>query len=209
MAITDAYATAAEYRADIKLTDPALDAQINDDLLAVSRYIERRLHRFFTKDDSDQTRIYIVGQYFGEPVGGHKILTIDDLSSTPTSIKIDEDGDGDFSDETALTATEYEMLPLNATLGPEPEPYTQIQLTPWGDQGSWPHLARVQIIGPWGWPAVPEAIKRGCIEITAIKRGESFRATNRIQEGMDTSIEASPQAQGIIRDLINVYERKL
>jgi hypothetical protein len=199
MAIGDAYETAANYRTAIGKTDTGSDTQILTDLTAISRYLEDKLERFFNKDAADVTRIYEVPASQAE-------LRIDDLSAAPTSITIDEDGDGSFTDETALTSSDYELLPLNAAVGPEARPYTRIGMTSWGDYGSWTKGQRVQIIGRWGWPAVPQAIKTATIQLTAILRTESPRATARIPELCDV-IQASPEAQSIIRALTDNYRR--
>ena len=94
--ITDAYATVAEYRGRVGKTGHSDDdATILLQLTAVSRYIERELAgRFFNVDASDVTRRYRAGDRGGVPLGGRKVLTIDDLSADPTSIKIDKDDDG-------------------------------------------------------------------------------------------------------------------
>lgn len=210
MAITDAYVSAKEYRDVTGKPVDSADARIDLDLKAISRYLERKLGRFFTVDASDQTRVYIPnwhGGSFRGRMGGRTILYIDDLSAAPTSIKIDKDGDGSFADETALATTDYELHPLNASLGPEATPYTSIVLTPWGDEVTWPEGDRVQIVGKWGWPAIPEAIKRATIEIAALLRIETPRATNRIPEGFGQAIESSPQAQQIIWQIANAYKR--
>ena len=207
LAVTDAYSTAALYRGIIRKTDTGDDTAILVDLTAISRYIERRLGRFFTIDAGDIARTFVIGSRGAEPWGGHIRLWIDDLSANPASIKIDKDDDGSFADETALVAADYELHPLNSLSGPEAAPYTSILLTRWGAQNSWPHAQRVEITGRWGWPAIPDAIKQATINLTAILRLESPRATSRIPDDIGGSIEASPQAQAIIHQLMNVYRR--
>src|SRR3990167_573614 len=191
MSLSDAYATAALYRAQITMTDTAQDAEILTDLKAVSRYIEGKLGRFFNVDVSDATRLFI-------PRSASATLYIDDLSAAPTSIKVDEDGDGSFADETAYVTTDYELQPLNAAIQPEAWPYTRIVIPSWSTKGNWPAGGRVQIVGKFGWPAVPEPIRAACIQLTAILRLESPRATNRIAE-MDQVIGTSNEAQAILR----------
>lgn len=197
MALSDAYATAAEYRAVIDKTDTGSDDDILTALTVVTRQLENELHRFFNKDASDATRVYV-------PESRSRDLWIDDLSAAPTSVTIDTDGDGDFDDEDALAATDYEPWPLNATLEPEPQPYTRLHLPPWSTVGLWTPDLRVQVIGKSGWPSVPPAIKRATIELTALLRLETPRATQRISE-MEGTIQASPQAQGIIKRLYAPY----
>ena len=196
MAITDSYATTEEYRAKSGGTDAGGDEQISDDLEAVSRWLEHELGQFFNVDDEDVTRLYTPAQAAS--------LWIDNLSADPTSIKIDSDNDGDFSDETALAAADYELLPFNALVGPEPGPYTRIKLTPWGAKSSWKNL-RVQIIGKWGWPSVPRGVKESTIEFTRLWRMESPRATTQITE-LDGVVGMSRSAQSMLDKLMSKYK---
>lgn len=192
-----AYATAAEYRAVVGRTDTGQDAQITTDLTAISRFLDERLGRFFGKDDADTTRVYVV-----PTTQAH--LWIDDLSAAPTSVKLDEDLDGVF--EVTLAATDYELLPLDAAQGPEARPYTRIRLTPWGTRSAFAAGTRVQVTGRFGWPAVPALITAATIQLTAIYRLETPRATRRIPE-LGEAIEASADAQQLIRRLTEQYER--
>lgn len=191
------YATAAEYRAVVGRTDTGQDTQIDTDLTAVSRLLDRRLGRFFGKDQADVARIYA-------PAEPSAYLWIDDLSTAPTSLKLDGDNDGAF--ETTLASSDYEMLPLNAALDPEARPYTRIGMTPWGNYGSFTAGVRVQVTGKFGWPTVPSLIKAATIQLCAIYRLETPRATRRIPE-LGEAIEASPDAQNIIKQLTDQYWR--
>src|SRR5262245_9113373 len=154
MAVTDAYETAANYRAAIDKVDTGEDAEVLVDLTAVTRFIEKEVGRFFTKDASAVDRYY-----YGQ---GYTELYVDDLVSV-TSIKIDTDRDGSFADETALATTDYELWPLNAGAGSEPSPYRCVRATEWGTVGVWPAGSKVAVNGVFGWPAVPESVKRACI----------------------------------------------
>ncbi len=196
MAIGDAYAKAEEYRAVSKqVQDPAGDLIIVRDLLAVSRWIDTKLGRFFTVDAGDVARIF-------EPIS-NRTLAITDLSATPTSIKIDENDDGLFTDETALAATDFELRPLNAAAGPVAEPFTEVVLTRWGTKNSWRNK-RVEILGKWGWLAVPDVVVAATIEFTRLWRMESPRATTSITE-MDQVVGMSVDGSNILRDLIRTY----
>lgn len=197
MAIGDAYNTASVYRTMIGKTDSGQDADILIDLKAISRYLEGKLGRFFNKDAADVARAYVA------PATASSIW-IDDLSAAPTSIKIDDDQDGVY--ETALAATDYELWPLNADKGSEPRPFMKICLTPWGTRSAFYEGDRIEITGKFGWPAVPDAIQRATIQLTAILRLESPRATQRIPE-LSEAIEASPEAQKIVYALIDNYKR--
>jgi hypothetical protein len=216
MAVTDAYATAALYRAVLTKTDTAEDAEILDDLTAVSRYLDHKLRRFFTKDAAAVARVYLPKS--GPPTradwaetenpwkygGLSRTLFVDDLVSV-TTIKIDEDGDGLFTDETALDATDYELTPRNAALGSEVSPYTGIELTDYGAKTAFPRGQRVQVTGVWGWPAIPKAIERATIHLTGILRIESARATRRVSEDITSVMQTSRECQDIVNDLNRHY----
>jgi len=197
MALSDAYATAVEYRAAIGMSDTTQDAAILKDLKAISRYIDGKVGRFFTKDAQDVTRHYPV-----KATGPQ--LWVDDLSAAPTSIKT---GYAAGSYETTLAATDYELWPLNAAAEPEPRPFTLIKLSASGTLGCFAGGDRVQIVGKFGWPAVPEAVRRATIDLAGILRLETARATRRIPELGDI-IEASPDAVHIVRQLLDIYKRE-
>ncbi len=197
MALSDAYATAAEYRAAIGMSDTTQDVAILKDLKAISRYIDGKVGRFFTKDTADVARHYYV-----KATGPQ--LWVDDLSAAPTSIKT---GYAAGSYETTLEATDYELWPLNAAAEPEPRPFTRIKLSASGSLGCFTAGDRVEITGKFGWPAVPEAVRRATIDLAGILRLETARATRRIPELGDI-IEASPDAVHIVRQLLDIYKRE-
>lgn len=194
MAYTDPYATAAQYRARVALHDGGDDDEILDDLTAISRYIEFKTGRVFNKD------VAAVNHHvYGNDLG---YLDIGDWVSI-TSVTEDSDDDGDFADETALASTEYELYPLNATN--DGNPYTRLYIPSWSDQGTWLSTHKYRIVGVRGWPVVPAAIRRATVELTAILRLETPRATARIPEGIEESVGVSQQAQSIIYQLLQAY----
>lgn len=203
MAIADAYATAAEYRAQVQKTDDGEDTEIERNLLAVSRLIERETGRTFNRDASATTRVYIPTD--------QRILSIEDVVSV-SAVTVDESDDRSFAGDTALDTSLYELWPLNAATGAEPEPYTQIYRA----DANWPGVLnvqtartrfyRVQVTGIHGWPAVPAPIKEACIWLTAILRLESNRATSRMDEA-GIIIGTSRAAQDIIERLKARYAK--
>lgn len=208
MAIGDAYATAAEYLARVKKTDTGDNTEIDLDLMSVSRMLDRQLGMTktgFNVDASDVTRIYLP-----DPLApDRRSLVIDPLVSL-TSVTIDTDQDGDFTDETALDVTQRTgdilLYPTDAVDGPEPQPYTELRTSKWGAYANgWPAGLEVQVVGTWGWPtAVPDAIKTATIQLCGILRLETPRATNTVSEIGDVTT-MSGDAQRIIRDLRSVY----
>lgn len=217
MPITDAYADNVRYKAIVGKTSGDNDTEIDAQLLAVTRYLDRKLGRFFNRDDAVVARVYYPEGYFGgnpeaeNPWVGQRssrMLEVDDISTTTgLLIKIDTNRDGLFTDETALASTDYELLPLNADKGPEPKPWNVIHLPVWSTKIGWMPGAPVQVTARFGWPAVPEAIVQATCQLTAILRLESPRATSQISAGLDTVLGASRQAQDIVNELSRVYAR--
>ena len=202
------YATSDEYRIQAGKTDTGADAQVLQDLEAVSTYLNQALGwdtTGFGRDTSPATRVMTIPKTSRDL----SIITAP-LSAAHTSIKIDTDDDGDFSDETALASNEYRLYTSdrepfsNSQLRPVRWPALLIRLTGRGACGVWPHGLDVEIVGLFGWPDVPQAIKSATIELTRLWRLESPRATSRISE-LEGTIQASPQAQGLINRLTQSY----
>lgn len=215
MSLANAYATIGQYRDEKDKTVTEDDQAIGRELIAVARYIDRCLGRAlgFNKDDEDVARIYtpksgpVLRPDWAETenpwrYGGLKrVLDIDDHVSI-TSIEIDETLTGVYSLE--LDASDFELLPRNAATYPEPEPYRQIELTRWGSTWAWPRNGRVRVTGIGGWPAVPSGIVSANLELTAILRLESPRATSRIND-LNQVLNTSRAAQDIVHALKNAY----
>jgi hypothetical protein len=204
MAIGDAYATAAEYKAEVDKTIAADDPAVSRDLLAVSRWIDREVsggpgaQRFFTKDAAGVARDF-------RPVSGLDYLAIDDLSAAPSLVQVDDSDAG--TPNITITSGDYELWPLNAPKQPEPQPYTRIYIPAWSAREPWVRGRVVRITGQWGWPAVPGAIKDATIWLTAILRLETSRAQSTVTE-LGQVFGASMQARGIVEKLMQAYSRK-
>ncbi len=213
MAISDAYASAATYRALLSKTDTSEDAEILTDLTAISRWIDKHLRRHFSRDTAATARPRYVGSdYPGGLVRSRdgRSLWIPDVGEKATfALKRDEDRDGSFADETAWTIdVDFQLLPLSAEAGPEAEPWTQIYLPSWSAKTPFAAGDYLEITSKEGWPAIPSAIERSCCQITAILRLESPRATRRIPEGgIAAAADASPDALAIVRSLAEDYGR--
>ena len=216
MAITDAYATPALYRTLLSGTDSRKDEEIIDDLVACSRLIDRKLHTFFSKDDSLAIRYYMpqykvrdssYGIYWAESenpwrhLQGTTTLAVDPIASiTGLEIAIDENLDSTYTK--ILTTNDYLLLPRNALVSTEPKPYTTIQLV---NDDYWRPATEVRVTAIFGWPAVPKAIERACVHLAGILRLESPRATRTIQYG-DTSTQTSRIADDVLEGLLKAYK---
>ena len=150
------YATLAnaKERLDIPASDTANDARLTAILAAASRQVDglcnRRDAGFFSET---ATRVYDAdrGDY----------LAIDDLVSV-TTLKTDQDGDRTY--ETTWLTTDYDLEPANAAV--RGFPYTAIRTAPRGTQWFPTQRRGVQIVGTWGWAAVPEPVAEACLLIT-------------------------------------------
>lgn len=197
MAISDAYVSVPEYRGAIGNEDPAGDLVLAWHLEACTRLYERETGQFFGRDAAAVTRVY--------EGNGTSCLKVDNIADTTgMTVKIDFDRDGSFADEDALAATDYEVMPLNAARGPEPKPWYEVHLTRWGTYLTWPAGYRVQVSAIWGWPAVPKAVKADVIELCAIWRKESPRATGRMNE-LEQVVSSSPMAMSLVKRFRNAY----
>ncbi len=209
MAISDQYVATEVYMEHVGRDNTSKEAEIDRALKTVSRWIEAKTERHFTQSDSE-TRLFIAGGRHTTLVeGGRVFRPLEDIVSV-SSIKIDKDKDGSFADETALAATDYQLFPLNAALRPIVEPFTEIRLTEWGDESVWPDGAPVEIIGIFGWPAVPEGIQQVCLDVTGILLMDTPRATERILDGfgIDGAVaNASPKVSRIIWETLEQFAR--
>lgn len=203
-AIGDAYATAAEYRAETKKTSTNDNSEVTADLEAVSRHIERVLGAGavgFNLEASASTR------YQRGLSGVDQVLWLDvPLAIAPTTVKIDSGGDGLFA--TSLTLTEYTGDVIYHPQGWDQaviEAIRGIELTgldKWGNR--WPRGINVQIVGKHGWPAVPAPVKAATIALTGILRLEGARATGTLTSA-DAVLSATPRAVRIINELLATY----
>lgn len=145
------YCTPAMLKGRRGITDTGDDAEILGACRAVSRWIDKRYcKRHFYRQTATRT-FEATGLY---------CLEVPDLVSV-TTLKTDAAGDGTF--ETTWASTDYQLLPVNAPTELEPEPYTEIraigtQTFPVPYSSYLARRDRVQIVGVWGWPAVPEPV---------------------------------------------------
>ena len=197
-----AYATAQEYRANTGKSDGGDDPLISRHLETVSRLIDSLTGQYFGRDEEAVARVFKAKwsdrldlTYEGNCPG---IADITDLA-----IKVDTDDDGDFADETAWSAGDYELLPRQALQGSEPKPYTRIE-TPRRSSKRFSPGALVEVTAIFGWPAVPEGIWAETIELCGIWRGENPRATGRMAE-LDEVVSTSPMAMSLVKRIREAY----
>lgn len=156
----DLYCTPTMLKSRAGITDNYDDDQIVGACRAVARWIDRKFcQRHFFR--------YAATKTFAAK--SSTCLALPDLVSV-TAMKTDADGDGVF--ETTWDVSDYQLLPENAAVEFEPEPYDEIlalaRSFPFACAG---RRNRVQVEGVWGWPAVPEPV----IEAAKILSGDYLK----------------------------------
>lgn len=200
MAVTDAYGDAATYRGIFGLNDSSKDASILLDLTAISRDLDRRLGRFFTQEASPTA-----WHYPPATVDFQRTLFVDDIASkTGLVVKIDDNNDG-TAEVTLAETTDFDLKPMNAGLGSEPQPWTQLYLPPRQARNGWRSLVEVTAIH--GWPAIPTLVTRWTYHIAGVLRIDSVRATNRIAEDIDKAVDSSKESKTMLDELIERYAK--
>lgn len=156
MAIENGYATLAEVKAALRITDTVDDALLELAIESASREIEGHCERVFY-DVGTATRVFMPEDSY--------ITQIDDLQSL-TTLETSSDGD---SFDTTWTASDYQLEPLNGVAGGLTQPATRIRaigdyLFPiWSVLNTNANEATVRITGTWGWATVPTAVKQATV----------------------------------------------
>lgn len=145
------YATLAEFKSSIGITDSTDDSALQSVLDAtdqlINNYCDTKVGFGVT---SSQTRYYTTSRLT-------YVLT-DPIVSVST-LQTDDDGDGTY--ETTWSATDYILSPRNAAT--DSRPYTEID-TNITDTKLFPlTYLGVKVIGVFGWPSVPAAVKQASL----------------------------------------------
>lgn len=153
MAITNGYATLAEVKAALRISDSVDDALLEQAIEGASRRIDGECSRRFYADGSATARTYAAPRT--------DVVIVNDISTlSGLSVKIDEDADGTF--ETTLTlGTDFQVEPSNALADGEPVTVLRAldKLFPVVTNGR----TLVEVTADWGWPSVPVAIREATI----------------------------------------------
>jgi len=164
MAITNGYATLAEIKAYLSISDTTDDTLLEKLVESSSRSIDKIANRRFYADTSATTRLYRAYSDI--------FVYTDDISGTSgLVVKVDEDGNGTYS-KTVTLNTDFIMDPLTASaLG---RPFTQLTMV--SNTETWPIFPGltqnglrpgVQVTAKFGWPSVPSDVNVACLILTA------------------------------------------
>lgn|SRR5574343_836938 len=158
MAITNGYATLAEYKAYIATrglagavgTDASDDAVIEDLIEAASRQADTLSGRRFYADSSDTAYYYTADDEYEMELPDFKSIT---------TVAVDYNNTRSY---TALTASDWEALPDNYTA--EGKPIRGLAILPTSSAWFPTYRRGVKITGKRGFPAVPDDIKEAVLE---------------------------------------------
>lgn len=155
MSITNGYATLADVKSALRITDAVDDSLIELSIEAASREIDGYTQRVFTNGSA--VRVYVPTD--------NMVTNTDDIVSI-TTLKTSSDG---TSFDTTWAITDYQLEPLNGVAGGLTQPATRIRaigdyLFPvWDPFNLTAQEATVQVTGVFGWASVPTAVRQATI----------------------------------------------
>lgn len=195
MTITNGYATRDQF-IDWAQIDRTVDvAQIDRAIETVSRWIDGYCSRQFWQATA-ATRTFV-------PYDDYRVKTGDLVSVTTVKTGT---GDGTFT--TTWAASDYQLWPLNPADGPELGPYTELRTVgtrtfPIAGTGR-PDV--VQIVGTFGWPAVPTAVTQACLIQATRLYGRRYSQNGIVGAG-DFAFRVSTRLDPDVADLLFEYTR--
>ncbi|MCI0687573.1 MAG: phage head-tail connector protein [Sporichthyaceae bacterium] len=155
MALGDSYATLAELKGRLGITDTSDDTRLTEALAAASRGIDHVCRRQFNKDTVATARLY-------DPTSRSLTLVDDFHTTTGLLVKTDDDDDGTF--ETTLAASDYQVEPRNGVVdGVAGWPFWRVRAVEAARFPRWGERTPVQVTAQWGWAAVPAPVKESCL----------------------------------------------
>jgi hypothetical protein len=152
LAITNGYASLAEVKAALRISDNVDDSLLEMAVESASRLIDGYAGRQFYSSGT-AIRYFVALDDFN--------VEVDDLANGTVTVTTAQDADGVF--DTVWKTSDYQLEPLNGVLDGMAWPYTNIRAV--GDY-LWPITggeALIKIQGTFGWPYIPIAIKQACI----------------------------------------------
>jgi hypothetical protein len=147
------YATLAEFKSSIGITDSTDDTPLQSCLDAadqlINNYVDTKVGFGQT---ASQTRYYTADRF--DFVLTDPIVSVSQLAT-------DINGDGTYSQ--VWTSNDYILAPRNAAL--DSRPYTEIDTSPFSNADyNFPvGYLEVKVTGVFGWPSVPAAVKQAAL----------------------------------------------
>jgi hypothetical protein len=204
MALTNAYATVAQVKASLRITDSVDDTLIENAIAAASRLIDGYCSRVFYNMGSS-ARFYAASDPYFCPID-------DCISVTEVATALTSNGNYDTvwaNPTTNQNNGDYQLEPLNAAY-----PTDGIVAPTTGIRALWRYLfptiggnALVRVTGTWGWSAVPDPVTQACVIQSAriYKRNDS--PTGVMGFGDMGIVRVGTQLDPDVRQLLEGYRR--
>jgi hypothetical protein len=151
MAMTNPYASLAQVKAALRITDSVDDSLLEMAIESASRVIDEYTNRMFYNAGT-AVRYYAPSDSFN--------VDTDDLISLTT---LQTMSDGDQVYDTTWATTDYQLEPLNGFADGITQPYNHIRAV--GDY-TFQTLggeATIKVTGVWGWNAVPIQVTQATV----------------------------------------------
>lgn len=145
------YATLAELKTQLRITNTADDTELQSKLTAASRRVDRDTGRRFYLDSGVSARAY--------PLTHDTKLIVDDFSTT-TGLIVQV---GNGTSWSTVDASQYRVAPRNNIADGKAAYLIERVFSCW-PLGVYPEA---QITAKWGWPAIPDEIKAATLLVAA------------------------------------------
>lgn len=193
MAISNGYATLAQVKSALRITDNVDDTLLEQAIESASRRIDGYCGRWFYKTASTAILVYPF-DYYNVPV--------QDIANTSVTVAVSTQGNGTY-DQTWTQGVDYQLEPLNASLNSKP--YNNIMAIggktfPIQLQ---PNVPYVQVTAQWGWQNVPVDVTQACV-LLSIRQFARLNAALGIVGFNDMAIQVKA-VDPDVRDLLNQY----
>ena len=194
MAISNGYCTLDEVKSALRITDNTDDELLENSIEGASRRIDGYCGRRFYQQNATLS-LYAIDSY--------TLPTQDDLYSV-TTLKTDDDGDGTY-ETTWTTGVDYQLEPLDAVITGQPIRTITAICGKTFPLFSLPALPSAQIVGVWGWSAIPDDVREACVLLT-MRGFARYNAALGVVGFADMAIQVRAIYPDV-RDFLNPYRK--
>lgn len=193
MAIGDPYASLADLKDYLKISDTTDDTRLTPTLTTVSRGIGQFCRRQFNRAETASARVFAPRSC--------GVVRVDDFwSADDLAVAVDLAGDGTFT--TPVPSSYFRLEPRGGIVnGEDGWPYTRLVATTAHD----PFQAEVQVTARWGWAEVPDPVHQATLILASELfklEGAPFGVAGFGEYGA-VRVKQNP----IARDLLQPYRR--
>ena len=200
MAISNGYATLAEVKTFLSITDSVDDTLLEGMVEAASRSIDRMANRRFYLDTTATARLYRANDALQ--------LFIDDVgSATGLIVALDATGLGSYTNTLTLN-TDYILDPITAPSLNRPWNVVTIVSASSAFEAPINYRPGVQVTAKWGWPSIPDDINQACMILTADLYKRKDAPGGILGLGDLGAIRMSPVGRDITQ-MVRAYRREV